>query len=432
MESYTGGTIVNGGTLQINVSGNGVGVIQGALTINQGGAVELNAHDVFGYDNAAATLSTLFINGGTLDKLDGSPNETLTGVAVTMNGGLWSTSSGGDFDMFSNGYGTGVPSITTLSSTNLATISANLNMRSGSPTFTVSAGSVAGGVNLLASGRLFGGNGITKAGAGVMELTNTNTYTGVTTINEGTLQAVDGVGLPAASNLVFNGNLAQNGVGAVLQSSGVFSRSIGTGASQVQWTGDGGFAANGGTLTVSMSPGTPLVWNNNSYFNGTLGFVPDGSALTFGSHTANSQVNFTDSIDLNGEIRQIDVAAGASGDSALISGDIIDGLNNGQGGLLKTGAGTLILSGTNTYDGGTTVSRGELAVTSGYALPAGGSLSIGAGGTFVFDPMANATPLSGALPATTGAVAAVPEPGTLALLASALMLAFAGYRRRMK
>ena len=224
------------------------------------------------------------------------------------------------------------PSITTLSSTNLATISANLNMPSGSPTFTVSAGSVAGGVNLLASGRLFGGNGITKAGAGVMELTNTNTYTGVTTINEGTLQAVDGVGLPSASNLVFSGSLAQNGYGAVLQSSGAFIPLHGHRRRPGAMDGRRRLRGQRRHAHRQHESGTPLVWNNNSYFTGTLGFVPDGSALTFGSPTANSQVNFTDSIDLNGEIRQIDVAAGAGGDSALISGDIIDSLNNGQGG----------------------------------------------------------------------------------------------------
>ena len=81
-----------------------------------------------------------------------------------------------------------------------------------------------------------------------------NIYSGSTTIAAGALQAVDGVGLPAVSNLVFSGSLWQTNVGAVFQSSGTFSRSLGVNGDQVQWNGDGGFAASGGSLLVSMSP----------------------------------------------------------------------------------------------------------------------------------------------------------------------------------
>ena len=148
--------------------------------------------------------------------------------------------------------------------------------------------------------------------------------------------------------------------------------------------------------------------------------------MTFGSPTANSQVNFTDSIDLTGGSRQIFVAQGTGGDSALISGDIVD---SGRGAsLLKTGQGTLILSGSNSYDGGTTVADGTLMVATASALPAGGSLAVGADGTFIFDPTAAAAPLA-ASPA--GSVAPVPEPGTLALLlAGAMLAAFAAWRQR--
>ena len=100
--------------------------------------------------------------------------------------------------------------------------------------------------------------------------------------------------------------------------------------------------------------------------------------MTFGSPTASDEVNFTNSIDLNGEIRQFDVAAGLGGDSVLISGNIIDSALAG-GGLLKTGAGILILSGSNSYKGGATISGGTLAVTSANGLgAASGTLSIGA------------------------------------------------------
>ena len=107
---------------------------------------------------------------------------------------------------------------------------------------------------------------------GVLALNGSNSYSGGTVINGGALQAIDGAGLPKSSNLLFNGNLAQNGYGAGLQTSGTFSRSFGSGAGQIQWTGDGGFAANGGKLTVSINNGgNPLVWNNNTLVTGTRG-----------------------------------------------------------------------------------------------------------------------------------------------------------------
>ena len=63
------------------------------------------------------------------------------------------------------------------------------------------------------------------------------------------------------------------------------------------------------------------------------------------------------------------------------------GLNySGGGGLIITGSGTVTLSGTNSYTGGTTVSAGTLLINAASALPAGGSLTVGAGGTFIFDP----------------------------------------------
>ena len=134
--------------------------------------------------------------------------------------------------------------------------------------------------------------------------------------------------------------------------------------------GDGGFAANGGPLTVSIpNGGNPLAW-------GSTYFVPNGNALTFGSATANAQVNFTNSIDLSGGTRQIYVAEGTGGDSALISGNLVDSV--GGAALLKTGAGELILSGSDAYTGGTTVEGGVLMITTAAALPTGSSLAVGA------------------------------------------------------
>ena len=67
-----------------------------------------------------------------------------------------------------------------------------------------------------------------------------------------------------------------------------------------------------------------------------------------------------------------------------IAGNINE--SGGSFGITKTGPGTLNLSGTNTYSGGTTVLAGVLQVDSADALPDGTSLTVAAGGVFVFDP----------------------------------------------
>ena len=66
--------------------------------------------------------------------------------------------------------------------------------------------------------------GLTMAGPGSLTLIGTNAYSGPTRISGGVLQAIDGVGLPTTSNLVFSGSMAQSGYGAVFQSNGTFIR----------------------------------------------------------------------------------------------------------------------------------------------------------------------------------------------------------------
>ena len=107
----------------------------------------------------------------------------------------------------------------------------------------------------------------------------------------------------------------------------------------------------------------------------------------------------------------------AVGTLLTISGNI-----SGAGPLSLDGAGGLVLSGSNEYMGGTYVNNGVLTVATNNALADGSSLTVGAGGTFVFDPSALAAPFVPSPPAG-AAVTAVPEPGTPALLAAGGLLA---------
>ena len=114
-------------------------------------------------------------------------------------------------------------------------------------------------------------------------------------------------------------------------------------------------------------------------------------------------------------------------------GGVTDGnVLSGDGGLVKSGTGTLTLMGSNTFTGGASVSGGLLVLKNHAAVRAGSMLSIAANGSLVLgtpgsvepldlfsgDPQAGAPagPLS-SQPA--GGGNATPEPRTLALLAAA-------------
>ena len=113
-----------------------------------------------------------------------------------------------------------------------------------------------------------------------------------------------------------------------------------------------------------------------------------------------------------------------------ISGNITD--DGGQRSLTLNGDGTgqLVLSGNNSYRGGTNVQAGTLIAESPTALPNGSSLSVGAGASQLFGAAEIGSPIVGNESVSGGrGAAAVPEPGTLALLLAGLLAAAAAWRR---
>ena len=92
--------------------------------------------------------------------------------------------------------------------------------------------------------------------------------------------------------------------------------------------------------------------------------------------------------------------------------------------------GTLILSGSDNYTGGTFVTAGTLIVTNADALPDGTSLTAGADAASIFDSsQAIASPIT---PSEASQINPVPEPSTLALLAVAVCGAAVGQRLRVR
>ncbi len=173
-----------------------------------------------------------------------------------------------------------------------------------------------------------------------------------------------------------------------------------------------------GDSTGSGSPRSYVLTGSN-----TLTLNNSGSGATITLSNSGSNVIETPVI--------LNDAKGLTVDTVNGGGNLAFGSNStisGTGPLTMSGAGgTLILSptGADTYSGGTDILAGTLVITSTAALPAQGSLTIAPGGTFIFDP---AWPTAGPLVARGAAVGgptAVPEPGTWALLAAALLSAAA-------
>jgi fibronectin-binding autotransporter adhesin len=145
--------------------------------------------------------------------------------------------------------------------------------------------------------------------------------------------------------------------------------SVGANAADLQWSANGVTPGGGGTGTWNTT--TPLwfngatfqTWNNaaldNAVFGGTAGTVTLGVAITAHNLTFNTS-GYTvtgNTLTLGGVSPTIGVV---SGGSATV-GSVIAG----TAGLTQAGPGTLILTGANTYTGGTTISAGTLQIGNG-------------------------------------------------------------------
>jgi len=277
-----------------------------------------------------------------------------------------------------------------------------------------------------------GGNAaLAKTGTGTLTLSGSNAYAGGTTINAGTLQVTSDTALGGTS-----GGVTLNG-GALA----VNSLTDVTTARTITLNAAGGIIEATGTmnltLTGSISGSGPLNLNDNSgqiflegttnntftgltTIDGAVGVVylnapghialsgdvlvnseaalaintneqiADNATVTVnGLFALNGTSDVTETIGTllgNGEIFNNKASLGTlivgAGD---FSGTIIDG--TGQFALTKTGTGTLIVSGANSYTGGTTINGGILEVTSDAALGgASGGVTLNGGELAVNSP----------------------------------------------
>jgi fibronectin-binding autotransporter adhesin len=166
------------------------------------------------------------------------------------------------------------------------------------------------GTTYASTGIIDGSGSLTKNGAGTLNLSANNTFSGNSVLNAGALIVASNSALGTGNNINLNG--------AQISSDTTASRTL-----------------SNNTVSLSSNTTFPTIANEKSLtFTGTTTMFGATHTLTVqtGSTVTSEYINF----------------AGPIGD-------------NGNGyGLIKAGNGTLVLSGINTYSGNTTINAGNL------------------------------------------------------------------------
>ena len=413
--TYNGNLTINGGSMTVG-DGTGGGLGYTGSGYNYSGSVTIAAGSALAFDQSVdQTLSGVISGDGILGK-DGAGTLTLNGnnsysgftglLGGRIVAGTNSALGTGDLKMLdgtSLGFGA-----------NNLTLSNNLvlvNQSGGTSVIDV------GLNNATLSGTISDFDGaapgnLTKDGAGKLTLTGTNTYTGDTTVSEGTLQ-IGNFSAPPPQ---------QTGWG-----------SLGDPSS------DGGYSYSG---NISIAPGAELIFDQGGYqtltgdISGTGSLTLDGivilkltganpydgnltingGSLTIGDGTSGGLGYTGSGYNYSGSV---DIAAGSSLAFNQSVDQTLSGVISGDGIIGKIGTGTLTLNGDNSYSGGTEVLEGRIVAGTNSALGTGDlimldgtSLGFGAnnltldndlilanqgGGTSVIDVGLNNATLSGTI-----------------------------------
>ncbi|AUW57676.1 hypothetical protein C1T17_05715 [Sphingobium sp. SCG-1] len=401
--SYTGGTRIDSGTLQL---GNGAATGSVAGDIVNNAALVVNRSDTFTLSAAISGTGTLTKLGGGMLILNGA-NSYAGGTVV--GGGTVQVSSDADL-----GAAAGTLSLQGSTLQAAGSFTSNRAILLGSPTsndidtqsFDVTLAGVIGDGPNSATGTF-----VNKLGSGKLTLTSANTYNNRTAIAGGTL-ALAGAGTIGTGDLVVSAgtvfDISQTNTGArVIQLNsgpagtialGSKTLTLGFGNSSTDWSGtitDGGIAGGtGGNVVIAAPGGAVRFFKANSYTggttvsSGTFVLTDDGALYSGGAVAVNNGAIF-DIAALASAGTTIGDFSGAGivalGDKSLSFGTANSTSFSGtiagaNGALVKNGTGTFTLAGTNSYTGATNVTAGTLLVN-GNQSTATGLTSVATGAT---------------------------------------------------
>ncbi len=203
------------------------------------------------------------------------------------------------------------------------------------------------------SNNIGGSGSLTQSGTGTTTLAGDNSFTGSVTVSGGTLKLVRSNSLGLGPK-----NFFMQGVNRVLQLSGGITLADDITLYVSSNSGDG--------TGISSVDGTNEI-------RGPINYTTGNGALNISS--ASGRLTVSGDVTLTTSSRTL-YLGGASTNANTISG-VIGETTNGVLSVVKQGAGTWVLSATNTYTGNTTNSAGRLVLTGGL----GGSVFVN-GGTF--------------------------------------------------
>jgi autotransporter-associated beta strand protein len=352
--NYTGGTFIDGGTLIGTTTGlqgfinndsqivfdqdfNGTysGILNGSGTLTKEGTGIVTLSNVNGYTGAThidegvlsigaannlGTTSGIVFDGGTLRTTSG----LILNQPITLNWGGGTIDTVGNSDTL-NGVISGCGDLTKIGSGTLTLT--NINTYTGET--TISAGTLA----LTGIGSIANSSGVTANG--------TFNVAGVTPANDVFIKSLSGSGSVTLGDNTMHLTSASGSFSGVISGTGGLILESGTETLSGANTYGGVTTLDGGVLTIVAA--------NN--LGGTSGIVFDGGTLKF-----NGNFTLNKAITLNADDGIIDTNGTTNTLSGIISGGVL-------GHLTKIGTGTLTLSGANTYLGGTTVSAGVLQGT---------------------------------------------------------------------
>jgi fibronectin-binding autotransporter adhesin len=214
------------------------------------------------------------------------------------------------------------------------------------------------------SGVLSGGGSLTKTGTGTQTLSGLNVYAGGTSVTGGTLSLGSITALGTGTLTINGGSLNSNVANLVNANNNAQS-----------WNGDftfvgtnsldlgtGAVSLGGGTRTVSVSANMFTVGGSISG-SGRLAKAGAGTLLLTGTNTYNGGTTVSaGTLQGNTTSLQGDITNNAALVFDQATSGTYSGIISGTGSLKKQNSGTLTLSGANTYGGTTTVSAGNLLV----------------------------------------------------------------------
>ena len=346
------------------------------------------------FNGAATVIVVDSLNGAGSLKTGGGITVGTDNGDGTFSGNIENSGYGSTFSFTKNGTGT-----QTLTGT--STYSGGTTVNGGTLAGTTDSlqGAITNDANVrfdqstegTYSGAMTGTGSLEKAGTGTVIMTGTNSHSGATTVNAGTLRMVNSASGDGINRNTASARSYSVASGATLE----FNRTGGTSAiGKIDLSGEGTFKKSGSEELFHTSADSTVALGSGALFHvesGTYRFGA-GTAGTWSSNLSDLQIDSGATFSGAATVIVVDSLNGAG--TLKTGGGITVGTDNGDGtfsgnienssygsakSLTKTGTGTQILTGTNAYTGTTEINDGTLVVNG--TNSGGGTMTININGT---------------------------------------------------